>query len=359
LDLTFDGLDFGGSFSDLIFNRLPHAAVRLGASFLVGGRKLKVVADVRYFEEVKSQLVEYFQISLDDKAILVLKWCGKDPIKDGKKYLTTGGKTVDVLFSGLLPEPMENTPIDEGTAFLEQLKYWLSSVHYLGPFRNQPERQYRYPQSGVDYVGHSGNRAAELIASDVLRNKSAVLKEVSDWYAAHLGGWQLDLERSGESFSLVLVKPTNKNVRINLMDVGTGIAQVLPMVVQRLHEAASGLTCGLEVVEQPELHLHPQAHGDLADLYITAVNRTPARFIIETHSEIFLLRIRKRIAMGKLDPRKVVFYWTSNSTDAKAPVTRIDIDDQGEVKEWPTDVFADAYKEVMEIRQVQRKIAIG
>jgi hypothetical protein len=358
LDLTFDELDFGGSFSDLVYNRLPHAAVRLGASFLVDGKDLTVVTKTRYFEEVKSQLVERVEVSLDDRPIVIMRWLGGDPIRDSKNYfLELADKRTEVLFRGLLPEPLEGNLLEEGTVLLERLRGWVSSVHYLGPFRNQPQRLYRYPQSGVDYVGHSGNRAAELLASDALRNKRMVLQEVSDWYAKHLGGWRLDLEPSGDGFSLVLVKPNSESVHVNLMDVGTGIAQVLPMVVQRHHEASHALPCGLEIVEQPELHLHPQAHGDLADLYITAVNKTPARFLIETHSEIFLLRIRHRIAAGDLDPSKVVFYWTTSSPSEPSPIVRIDVDARGEVKRWPTDVFADAYKEVMAIRRAQREKA--
>lgn len=356
LDLMFDDLDFGGKFSDLVYNRLPHAAVRLGASFTAGRDKVDVVAKTRYFEEVKSQLVERVEATANGEAVLRLRWAGTDPIRDGKTYLSElRNQQLEVSFRGLLPKSSGSELQESESIFVDRLREWGSSVHYLGPFRDQPRRLYRYPQSGVDYVGHSGKRAADLLASDAARNKRAVLDEVAKWYAMHLGGWGLDLEASGDGFSLVLVKPGAASVRVNLMDVGTGVAQVLPMVVQRHYEARHGLPCGLEIVEQPELHLHPQAHGDLADLYITAVKNTAARFIIETHSEVFLLRIRRRIAEGELDPSKVLFYWTTNSPAEGSPLVRIDVDARGEVNKWPTDVFADAYNEVMAIRRAQRE----
>ncbi len=360
LDLTFDELDFGGNFSDLVYNRLPHASVQLGATFLFDGKKVAVSTETRYFEEVKSQLVEHFYITIDDDPVLILQWRGEDPIRDSKIYdLSLTDKREEVRFLGLLPDTAGSDELVRQAGIIGQLRNWLRSVHYLGPFRSQPQRLYRYPQSGLDYVGHSGKRAADLLASDATRNKRAVLDEVSKWYSSHLGGWDLDLEASGgDGFSLVLVKPGGNGVRVNLMDVGTGIAQVLPMVVQRYFEAKHGLPCGLEIVEQPELHLHPQAHGDLADLYITAVKNTSAKFIIETHSEVFLLRIRQRIASGELDPSKVVFYWTTNAASEPSPIVRIDVDARGEVDKWPTDVFADAYKEVMAIRRAQREKAL-
>ena len=161
LDLTFDELDFGGSFSDLVYNRLPHAAVRLGASFLVGGKKLTIITETRYFEEVKSQLVEQVSLSIEKHPILSITWNGEDPIRDSEKYiLDLPDKAAELKFKGLLPEASKDDLPDEAKVLLENLRQWVSSVHYLGPFRNQPQRLYRYPQSSVDYVGHSGNRAS-------------------------------------------------------------------------------------------------------------------------------------------------------------------------------------------------------
>ena len=54
------------------------------------------------------------------------------------------------------------------------------------------------------------------------------------------------------------------------------------------------------MVQQPELHLHPDAQAGLADffLYLTSCG---IRVIVETHSEYLLIRLRRRLAEGKLD----------------------------------------------------------
>ena len=44
----------------------------------------------------------------------------------------------------------------------------------------------------------------------------------------------------------------------------------------------------------PELHLHPRAQDQLADVFLHAAN-AGRRAIIESHSEVFLLRLAKRI----------------------------------------------------------------
>jgi len=356
LDLAFDDLDFGGSFSDLVYDRMPHTAIKIGGTFSHGGSEFQFLAQVRYFAEVKTQLVESVEFTIDGQPALNLRWAGVDPLVDAAKY-SVQPSLADraVTFRGLLPD-VQGKEIGAGAmSFLTGIRDWEDSIHYLGPFRSQPQRLYRLPQSKVEYVGHGGMRAPDLLASDVFRNKRRVLDEVASWYAEHLGGWLLDIEEEGDGFALVLVKPGNDAVRVTLMDVGTGIAQVLPMVVQRRFEAIAGKPGGLEIVEQPELHLHPQAHGDLADLYVTAVNEASTRFLIETHSEVFLLRLRRHVAEGRLDPDKVVFYWATQSPSAPTPLVPIHIDRAGEVSTWPTDVFADAYREVMAIRRVQRE----
>lgn len=144
---------------------------------------------------------------------------------------------------------------------------------------------------------------------------------------------------------------SDSSITVNLADVGTGLAQALPLIVQRhLH---SGTDPFLEIVEQPELHLHPTAHGALADLYILAAARGGS-FLVETHSENFTLRVRRRIAERKLGlaADQVAIYWIDGEPTT---VKRITIDEAGEVDFWPEGVFSEDFKEVQLIRRARAK----
>ena len=83
----------------------------------------------------------------------------------------------------------------------------------------------------------------------------------------------------------------------NLKDVGFGLSQVLPVLVQCYAGDASRTI----ILEQPELHLHPRAQADLGDLLIDALGQGH-RFLIETRSEHLLLRLRRRIAETTVKP---------------------------------------------------------
>jgi predicted ATPase len=78
---------------------------------------------------------------------------------------------------------------------------------------------------------------------------------------------------------------------INIREVGYGAGQVLPIVLETLFSPENALV----IVEQPEIHLHPQAQIELVNLLIKQA-QGERRFLIETHSEHILLRIQRSIA---------------------------------------------------------------
>ncbi|MCP4104073.1 MAG: AAA family ATPase [Desulfobacteraceae bacterium] len=367
LDLECEGIDYASSFADFVHNRLPHGAVSIGAKFLEPKRKgtlfqkrkeIELSAKVQHFDEYKLQMVAQFELKYAEPFTIELIWAGTDPLEDNSLYRNEiTGQNCQASFRGLLPFGVQNA---DKTALLliepliNEFQQLFESTTYLGPFRKEPKRIYRFPGGIVRRVGFGGERAPELLGHDFLRQKGKVLSAVGEWFSKHLGGWPLDLSHQGDMFSLVLRNPENPSMEINIADVGTGIAQVLPIVVQRQFEAVTGTKSSLEIVEQPELQLHPGAHGDLADLYVNAVQNSGISFIIETHSENFILRIRRRIAEEKLDPEKVIIYWINDEPGSVRNAEPIHIEADGEVDFWPTKVFAEDFEEVRAIRKAQK-----
>jgi predicted ATPase len=54
---------------------------------------------------------------------------------------------------------------------------------------------------------------------------------------------------------------------------------------------------GIYLVQQPEIHLHPDAQAGLADFFIYLATYGVIT-VVETHSEYMLLRLRRRLAEG-------------------------------------------------------------
>ena len=82
----------------------------------------------------------------------------------------------------------------------------------------------------------------------------------------------------------------------NLMDVGYGISQSLPILVDLMHEKQS--VC---LLQQPEVHLHPRGQAELASLLVESCKKRDNRFLVETHSDYIVDRVRILVRRGELE----------------------------------------------------------
>lgn len=73
----------------------------------------------------------------------------------------------------------------------------------------------------------------------------------------------------------------------NIMDVGYGVSQCLPILV----DVRSKKNCSF-LLQQPEVHLHPRAQAELAGLFVESFKKQGNCFLIETHSDYIIDRVR-------------------------------------------------------------------
>jgi predicted ATPase len=140
----------------------------------------------------------------------------------------------------------------------------------------------------------------------------------------------------------VLLKTRRGSDEVNLADVGFGISQVLPVLVQCFYAPANSIL----ILEQPEIHLHPRVQASLADLFIETIHAREGsknrnlQLLVESHSEHFLRRLQRRIAEEKLRPEEVAIYFCEPSTRG-SKIQELEIDLFGNIRNWPEDFFGD------------------
>ena len=99
-------------------------------------------------------------------------------------------------------------------------------------------------------------------------------------------------------------------------------------------------------MEQPEIHLHPNAQSQLADVFIDVIKSKEGgkdrniQLIIETHSEHFLRRLQRRIAEDAISMDSVSAYF-ANMSRTPAALESLEIDLFGNIKNWPDNFFGD------------------
>ena len=106
-------------------------------------------------------------------------------------------------------------------------------------------------------------------------------------------------DRGGIDPFQIQVRKGGRNVEgppRNLIDVGYGVSQVLPVITELRRRDAPRQY----LLQQPEVHLHPRAQAALGSLFceIATLGR---QLIVETHSDHLLDRIRMDVRDGRTD----------------------------------------------------------
>jgi hypothetical protein len=218
----------------------------------------------------------------------------------------------------------------------------LSSLFPLGPFRKPPSRWYIFTGTTPQDVGYQGH-----LLPDLLFRQPALLADTNAWLNSLDIGYEISIRPLGDTstdlFELrVIDKRRQTPVDVGLSDVGFGISQILPLLVQSLAASNQIIT-----VEQPEVHIHPRLQADLGDLLIEAI-KPPRRnqFIIETHSEHLALRLQRRVREKNVSPQDIAVLFVSRGLDG-ARVEPLRLDDQGDfMDDFPGGFFPERLREL-------------
>ena len=250
------------------------------------------------------------------------------------------------------PEGDEDTNWLTGTTLiLRYLEEFLTDSRALGPLRNKPERRYEFAGKDFSDIGLAGERTIDALLADALSGKET-MREISDWFET--AGLATD-------FSLIQVnrpnEPMTYQVRFhigqseaNYADVGFGLSQVLPVLVQGLRTPKHAMF----ICQQPELHLHPDGEVALADFFVSLVNQEKQVFV-ETHSEHLLLGIRRILAEERhkekplITRNQVSLLYVDDSKPGESTVRPLELDEDMNVKNWPEGFMDQSTEERLKI----------
>lgn len=240
------------------------------------------------------------------------------------------------------------------TQFALETERALRSLAYLGPLRQAPRRMYQWSGDTPDDVGQMGQYAvsALLAADEQGRRLNVAVKQKTSGFSEFVASqlkrlgvireFKVKAVSEGRKDYEVIVKTGVSDTEVKLTDVGVGVSQVLPAVIQAFYCEPNSTVW----MEQPEIHLHPQVQAELADVFIDAIhareNGVPrnVQLVIESHSEHFLNRLLRRVAEEKLKPEEIAIYFADSHKDG-ARLDPIRVNDFGEIENWPQNFFGD------------------
>lgn len=234
-----------------------------------------------------------------------------------------------------------------------QLASFYGGSSYIAPARAEANRYYRTQGLQVLDIDPYGRNLQEFIASldddqkESYQEYSKKILKVSADTIPHEGHQSIVLKSDLGDF--------------NIADVGFGYSQILPIITKlwyitsdRQHVSGRSRNIyyyGLSedntniLIEQPELHLHPAYQARIADAIMEAAKvskkiKRDKNLIVETHSEVFINRVGRRIKENKFNIEDVnIVLFEKSVGDRNTNVRQMTFKPNGQIQGWPYGFF--------------------
>ena len=347
LPLESGGIQHGGSFEDLVTGRSVHGRLSVAASLVDDTGELSLsatVGNVLLPERPAARQISEWRFTSGGKEI-TLERCGFDD-RSEYRVAVSGAATISrqLRWLGLVPlQPYELA--DWAEVPFDRLQTWAFGIRHLQCPRRLLPSPFRIPDDLRLFLGSDGLYTPRVLAAD-----DELREAVRRWCRSALGT-TIDVVAQGTYFDLVAGAAT-QDTNVSLAQSGRGLSQILPVAVMAL--TAQKVGQGVDIIEHPEAELHPAAHGHVAELLIENIVGPVRPLVVETHSEMLLLRIRRWVAEGKLPADNVLVYWIFAEPGSGSLLRKIRINDKGELSSWPAGVFIEDYDEILAIRRAAR-----
>lgn len=246
---------------------------------------------------------------------------------------------------------------------LDTLLHHLERSIQIGPLRVVPDSNFIPNPHPEQKDWGTGKAAWDFISQDPNHSTSIkkLIANTSEWFSSADkldSGYEIVNQSTAEFLGVsgtsgefgfltnrhIFFKELRTKILLSANQLGTGISQVLPIVV-----GANFDRIGMLSVEQPELHLHPRFQVELADIFLR--KRLEHSFLIETHSEHIVLRLLRRIRKPEefdstLLPEDISIIYLTPTADGTI-AQRLAITPDGDFEaDWPHGFFNERDEEL-------------
>ena len=323
------------------------------------------------YQEQRSEMMEYGDnISYGNLHYKTIDKLKSYVLSNRDRFINIRRGSGSYLPSSYDDQFIENREITIAEMYIQRIASYISAMNsalstslgqlsYLGPLRSAPQRSYSHKVGKALSVGNSGEDIVQMLRVSVEKsnNTHKFIEDYLNEECSNLGipyEFEASLKSDDVAGDLVILNVTDKrtNTIVALTDVGFGISQLLPIIVQATYsyETSKNKT-GLMLVEQPELHLHPNLQAKIADFIIRkskpALNKEGLQWIIETHSESLIRRLQRRVKEKQLKPEDISILYVDRVGDYGSVIKRLRLDEYGDfIDSWPDGFFVDAFSDL-------------
>ncbi len=311
-------LAFAGRSVGLDSNSNQDVEYQWGAEFSDSGRVLDS------FGEVRS--------SIDGVALCVAKKKGSEV---EPHLIPSGDSYISLIRVPIVGSFFESVAVEGGldpstpgavTRMVRASNETLNSISYVPSVRGLIRPRYPLSDQLLDDVSlEAGLSGQEEQTASNLGYSRPLEERLSDL-----------MERvTGTGLRADIVPPQSVEVKsiisagtVNMVAEGFG-SNSLILLLHQLLNAKKGATV---LIEEPEIHLHPKAQADLAEVLADTAKAEEKQIIMTTHSEYVAGRLLTLVAEGRLTIDELAIYAFHKDAAGECYATEVEVTERGQVK---------------------------
>lgn len=277
-------------------------------------------------------------------------------VSNNKKYKKIFGSENNLLrifnFLDLSKSLQESSSLLSGFDTIDNI-YVMNPLKELTSIDNNNckinKRDYLLEDYNEDFINKYDEN---FIINKIYKDKILLSKINQDIKSLELD-YELDIKSTDLNSGNTILEPViigqntknengGKNFISTLYDAGQASKRLIPLIYH-LNNTEDGIL----TIEEPETNIHPKYQANLANIFINTLINNNNELVIETHSELLVLRFLKLIKDKKIESDKLSIHFT-NKSDHSSQIKEIRISDDGRLKDnWPDGFFKERLKELL------------
>ncbi|PGX26512.1 hypothetical protein COE22_13485 [Bacillus cereus] len=216
------------------------------------------------------------------------------------------------------------------------LKYQNKHIRYLSSHRIGTRDLYEVNYSQITDIGFLGEYAidyfekykSKLVHEDLIKNKeySRTLESQVNYWLSYILNGEIKTTNIEGTDSVKAEYRINKTRYSRPKNVGAGLSYIISIIITLL----SSQPGSLNIIENPEIHLHPRAQSRLME-FMAFVSSAGIKLIIETHSDHIFNGVRKSIYKNQLSSEDIATYYFDLDNKGISKVNQINFNGEGKV----------------------------
>ena len=123
---------------------------------------------------------------------------------------------------------------------------------------------------------------------------------------------------------------------VNIVAEGFGANSL----IQLFHQLIASEKGATVLIEEPEIHLHPKAQAELAEVLAETAKTDDKQIIMTTHSEHLVERLLVLVAEKRLTPDELAIYSFEKDAKGECSASEIGVTHNGQVEGGLSDFYA-------------------